>query len=163
MPLLSVLTVLQLGELPPEAPPMMCTARAAGTSGDIIAHRDDDDFEMAPTMSAPPVAASVKVGSNVAASTSGDIIGHSTPIRSADLAWSMKGRVNPGGKTGSVLNYANADFNAVHDMPARYSPYRNGGDIIANQDFRHDAERKMFQTRRQPSRGSGGTAGGPLC
>ena len=89
----------------------------------------------------------------VAATCSGDIIGHSSPIRSADLDWSLKGRVIDK-RTGTVLDYTNPDGNPLHDNPGQFGAYRNSGDIIANSDFRYETERNMFQSKR-PGRGAG--------
>jgi hypothetical protein len=141
------------GDLPAPLAPMQSSARAAGTSGDIIAHRDDTDFECTP----------VRGGSTavraVAATTSGDIIGHTSPIRSADLAWDMKGRIFDN-KTGTVLEYTNTDACSLGAAPGKYSSYRNSGDIIANRDYRLEAQRKMWDTKRPPSRGD---ASSPIC
>jgi len=121
-------------------------ARAAGTSGDIIAHRDDTEFETTAPIPAGRVSRS-RGAATVAATTSGDIIGHTSPIRSADLAWDMKGRVFSN-KDGTVLDYANANYNCVHDAPGKFNSYRNNGDIIANTDYRMEGQRKLFDTKR---------------
>jgi len=132
------------GALPAEKAAMQSSARAAGTSGDIISHRDDTDFELV-GVKTPGSTPSVQA---VAATTSGDIIGHTSPIRSADLAWDMKGRVFDN-QTGTVLEYSTQDFSSVHDQPGKYSSYRNSGDIIANTDFRIESQRKLWDTKRQ--------------
>ena len=140
-----------LAEASGEGTKVPSTATAAGCSGDIIAHRDEEGFDFAtidlreadqPARSRP-----------LAATTSGDIIGHSSPIRSADLDWSLKGRVIDK-KTGTVLEYSNPEGNPIHDQPAKYGAYRNSGDIIANTDFRHETERKMFYSKK-PGRSYG--------
>jgi len=136
---------LELGspEAKGEHQPLRITpSRAKGTNGDIIAHRDDDQFES--------VEASRSERTNaMAATTSGDIIGHTSPLRSADVAWTCKGRVMPDG-SGSVLAYSHPDINTVHEHPQRYSRYRNAGDIIANADretIDPTVSRPMFPTR----------------
>jgi len=129
------------GELPQPAVQAPSTARAAGTSGDIIAHRDESEYE---SSAATPVM--IRGVGTTAQSSSGDIIGHTSPIRSADLAWDMKGRVVDG-KVGTLLEYPNTGYNCVHETPKRYSAYRNAGDIIANTDFKMENERKMFQSK----------------
>jgi len=151
---------------PQAAPSAASTARAAGTSGDIIGHRDGSHYEEAPSPAAM-TGNQARTARALAASTSGDIVGHTSPIRSADLAWDMKGRVGPGGKAGSALEYGNAGFNCVHEKPGSYSAYRNAGDIIANTDFRMEAERKMFPSLRKSNQGSyvsqAGPPSSPLC
>eukprot|EP00656_Telonema_subtile_P024782 TRINITY_DN26949_c0_g1_i1.p1 TRINITY_DN26949_c0_g1~~TRINITY_DN26949_c0_g1_i1.p1 ORF type:complete len:277 (+),score=45.14 TRINITY_DN26949_c0_g1_i1:19-849(+) len=116
-------------------------SRAKGTSGDIIAHRDNDDFEASEVQRPGSYA--------MAATTSGDIIGHTSPTRSAEVDWSSKGRIMPDG-SGSVLEYSHPSITTVHEHTARYSGYRNAGDIIGQTDDAYAdpaATRKMFTTQ----------------
>jgi len=122
------------------------SARAAQSSGDIIAHRDEEVYDQ-PTIDIQKTQ-KVQRAKPVAATCSGDIIGHSSPIRSADLDWSLKGRVIDK-RTGTVLDYANPDGNMLLENPGQFGAYRNSGDIIANSDFRYETERNMFQSKRQ--------------
>merc|ERR1712046_50783 len=115
-------------------------SRAKGTSGDIIAHRDDDMFETLEEVRRERTTA-------VAATTSGDIIGHTSPLRSADLAWESKGRVGPDG-SGNVLGYSHPAINPLRENPTAYSRYRTAGDIIGNMDDPDPSTRReLFTTQ----------------
>jgi len=115
-------------------------SRAKGTSGDIIAHRDDNMFE-----SLDPVRRERTTA--VAATTSGDIIGHTSPMRSADLAWDVKGRIGQNAH-GSVLAYSHPSINSVREDPAKFSAYKCAGDIIGNTDLPDpNTRRPEFVTR----------------
>jgi hypothetical protein len=129
-------------DFPPQmqSQPRAVASRAKGTSGDIIAHRDDNMFESMDPIRRERITA-------VAATTSGDIIGHLSPIRSADLAWDVKGRVGTRG-CGSVLAYAHPAINPVRENPEAYSAYKCAGDIIGNTDAPNpNTRRPEFVTR----------------